>query len=104
ARLVRHDETEVVAWALAAQRRRDVGHELGVPRRVDDRPVVAGAGERAAPVDEQRAFRGRHGATLPRRRSSSREVHTNFTVSTQPPALGSATGVPPVTATSRGEW
>ena len=56
--LVRHDEAEVVARALAAERRGHVGHEHGMPGRVDHRPVVPGAGKRAAPVDEQGALRG----------------------------------------------
>src|SRR5713101_77205 len=61
ARLVGHDEANVEARTLAGERRGDVGHEHGVARRVHHRAIVLREGERATPVDEQRALgRSRH--------------------------------------------
>src|SRR5207253_860397 len=87
ARLVGDDEARVEARALAGERRAHVGHEHGVARGVDDRPIVLGEGESAAPVQEEGTLRGGHRATVSRSRSPSPEFRRDFTVSTHDPVL-----------------
>src|SRR5262245_56642347 len=81
-RLVGDDEAHVEAPALARERGGHVRHEHGMAVLVHDGPIVLGAGESAAPIDEEGAAGAGHRATLARRGWSSPGRRANFTEST----------------------
>src|SRR5438128_3759456 len=72
--LIRHDETRIVARALAREHYWHVRHEYRIAGSIDHCPVVFREREGATPVEEEGALRARHRATLSRRRPSSPEL------------------------------